>query len=131
MKKDKTDFDGWLTFIVGVSCVVAGSIFGYFAIPEVVKLLYPKPPEPKGNPNPIPQPQPEKEPPKRLRPIYMVESPPDSQRLVRIQPKYLHSSAKRGEENRQISKFPQQSYRFQMSGQKNVEKPRTRWRVIE
>jgi len=126
MTKQKSDLDGWVLPVIITGSIIGGLTLGYYVVPQIIKLINPPKPEPKNNPNP----ETPKEEPKRLGPVYMVEEPPESQRIGKIQPKYLHSSAKKGEENRQISKIPQQSYRFQMSGKENIEQ-KPRWHVIE
>lgn len=128
----KDNLDGYLPWLIGLGSLAGGLIIGYGVIPQVLKLLNPPKPEPTMNPNPIQQPKDETEQQKRLGPVYMVEAPPESQRVGRLRPKYLHSSAKEGEQIHNPPRVSQRSYRFQMSGKENVvEKPRRRWRVIE
>jgi|GEM_PF-4426761 len=121
MTKEKANLDGWIPIIIGTSCIIGGSIIGYYVIPQVVKLLNPPKAEPKTNPElPI---EPEK---------------PEQQ--LRMRPKFTHSSAHLDE----ISPFqsagrlrtipPNQRLTYGSGGHGGtvqIKREKPRWRVIE
>lgn len=115
----KESLDGWIPVIVGTSCLIGGSIIGYFVIPELVKVFGPKP---QPQTNPIPQPEPEKQPEPRMR------------------PKFVHSSAHLGEPSpfesagrlRVIPPDQRLTYGHDGTGGiVQIKRQKPRWRVIE
>ena len=143
MAKDKSDADGWIPWVIGASCLFGGTMLGLYVVPEIIKIFHLGE---KSNPTSTPeamkqliketiQEQQPKEERQRLGPQYMIQSPPGSPRIQRLRPKYLHSSARHGEETRQVPKVPQRSYRHQISELRTIpqqqEAPKRKWTQLK
>jgi len=143
MAKDKSDLDGWVLPVCIGGALIGGGLIGLYVIPEILKVF--KLGEKPSNPTTpetmkqlikeaIQEQQPKEER-QRLGPQYMIETPPGSPRIQRLRPKYLHSSARHGEETRQVPKVPQRSYRHQISELRTIpqqqEAPKRKWTQLK